>query len=703
MIRKDPDFWLELVAYLLIVAVSKSQMKNHKPPEKFSIDYHHRAILGVLMLGGLIGVTDFLWLKGFPVRSQLAFGVGVVLLLLVPFLHFTKLVRATMIMGILAASCVFLGNFFLYGSAYYLAAGFAVPLAAAMFLKASDAIIALLAYCSVGVIVGTCIDLGYWTPPFGLDYKFQLVINGLLIIAAMSITTIWREKILASLKNDERRQNKLLDTIFQNGYGLMLEADENEIITKATGQLVADLGYQEKDLIGRHQLEFVCPKDRRLLFERTQKVDGEFKYDQEVRIVGADSKYRWVRLSGGTVAIGPKKCWIVGVQDIEEAVVHRNRILEVSRLESLGELCGGLAHDFNNLLTVIGINAEFITDPHIRGEIQKAQNQAADLTASLLTFARKQEFRDQRIDLVSFLTELKPFIEKLAGPNVECECQMECSRAIVKIDPSQLQQVIINLVTNALHSMPSGGRLVVSCAKTNVPPDFVLDQAVASTLSYTVLKVCDDGLGMSEETKSRAVEPFFTTKARGKGTGLGLATVHGAIRGAGGSLNIRSQLGVGTEISIYLPEAFNQQSNSDAEPKSPYPKSFKGGFAILVIEDRIEVRRTLQMLLETAGYLVHIAEDAETATKMLKLISVDLVISDVVLPGESGVDFMKRLLQRDPDCRGILISGHQSQDLKFVEDYPNSIQYLPKPFSSKELLSLTKQMIRDHRLQNNAT
>ena len=648
--------------------------------------------MAVLFLGGLIGLTDFLWLEGFPIRSQLAFGTGCTLLLLIPYLAWTRHVRSTMVIAIMAASSVFLGNFFLYGSAYYLAAGFCVPLCAALFMRSLDAFVTLMAYMLVGIGVGVAINVGWWVPPYELDYKFQLVINGLLIIAAMSLTTIWRERELAAAKTRAQAQQDRLETIFRNGYGLMIEANHRQQIQFATGRLLNDLGYADWELVGRNQWALLNPADRENLSEAIRRASEPIHFDREVRMRDASGRERWVRISGGTFGAGSSLKWISAIQDIQEMVSQRNRVFEVSRLESLGEVCGGLAHDFNNLLTVIGINAEFIDDPRIRGEIVKARDQAMDLTAGLLTFARKQDFREQDVELIQFLENMQPLIERVAGARVCCCWQMAAEPVMVRIDPSQLQQVVINLVTNSLHAMPDGGRLTIACDATEAPPDYVLERNVCTDSKLAMVTISDNGIGMDEETKTRAVEPFFTTKPRGKGTGLGLATAHGAIRSAGGLLHVESAEGQGTSVSIFLPvvgEGSDSQEFKVPELAAEYVASSR----VMIVEDREEVRSTLSQLLDSFGYRVLACGSAENALEVFADHEFDLIVSDVALPGMGGVELAERLLGFEPELKIVLISGYPNHDLSIVDSHPDAVRYLPKPFSATDLLKAINQLL----------
>ena len=252
------------------------------------------------------------------------------------------------------------------------------------------------------------------------------------------------------------------------------------------------------------------------------------------------------------------------MRGIEEQVKQRDHLYEMSRLESLGSVCGGIAHDFNNLLTVIGICADQIENVDVKRNILRAQSEATDLTTGLLAFSRKQKFREQKIMLAKFLNEGIPLVEKIVKENIAFEWNIKCDNAVVVIDPAQLQQILINLVSNCDHAMPRGGKIQISAEKIDVLPDSVLD-SLDKNRTYLVLKVIDNGEGMSGDVAGRAFEPFFTTKSRGKGTGLGLAMVHGIVKNAGGQVLISSMLDQGTTLSLFIP----YQTNVKAYVQNP--------------------------------------------------------------------------------------------------------------------------------------
>ena len=669
--------------------------------------YRERALSGVLILGGLVGITDPLLHShhGVQPRALIGAGVGTVFLMLVLILRWTKAIRLVMYVAIAAAAVVFLGNFALYGHTYFFAAGFALPLAAAMFMSTREALWVLALYCAVSLVLGILIQSNLLVPPFAqLDREsvvLQNTINGVLIIIAITIPTVWKERLFADASLRERKQQRRLEAVFENGYGALIEANQQGRIEYAAGNLLEILGYSREAMLGQRILGFLSRDDRHQLLESMRQRGSSFTFDREVRVFDRSGNRRWVRLSGGGSSDSqPGRNWICAIQDVQEQVSQRERVFELSRLESLGNLCGGLAHDFNNLLTVIAFQSEQISDPEVKREIQSAQRCAAELTTGLLTFARKQEYQEVALDLRSFLSDFRKLAEHMLPGNIQLQWEISDAPLTIKMDPAQLQQVLINLLTNAQHATAGGGQLKVETYSHRQKRD-----SSASTPSpWAYLVVSDNGTGMTEETRERALEPFFTTKPRGKGTGLGLATVHGAVTRAGGRVMIDSQVGVGTRITIRFP--LIDPMHHDAHPRRieiPHTKHLsKNKPTVFVVEDREDVARNIRMILERAGFNVTVAGDAESAWEALSQRTVDLLVADIVLPGLSGIDLVSQVFERDDEIRAILISGHHQEDLSVVSRYPNRMRFFPKPFSSDQFLLAVNQLLAPHEVRRDA-
>ena len=380
---------------------------------------------------------------------------------------------------------------------------------------------------------------------------------------------------------------------------------------------------------------------------------------------------------------------VYALQDIHEQVVHRQQVLEVSRLESLGSLSAGLAHDFNNLLTVIGIKAATIKEQSPREEILRAQRQAAALTSGLLTFARKQPFREQDVCLVELLESSRPLLQQLLPANVACRWNIGCDAATVRLDPSQFEQVLVNLITNAKQAMPQGGTVSIDLEKA------VLSEAEALELKtqpgqFARLRISDSGCGMDAHTASHAIEPFFTTKARGVGTGLGLAMAHGTMRRCDGALVIESHPGRGTEISLLVPvrTVDAKDLSSTGRPSAELGSISKNPtkYKVVLVEDHPIVAASIEEMLQSLGHSVQLCHDAESAIAALSDNSnIDILVSDVVLPGMSGIDLAKHTMDNYPHIKSILISGYVTEELKVLSGPVCPVEILSKPFTSEQL------------------
>lgn len=653
--------------------------------------YRERALLSVLVLGGLVGVTDPL-IHGAQPRSVIAAVCGVLLWGLGIALVKLKATRAIMILAMLVTSVVFLGNLALYAESFFFATGFAIPVAAALFMRRVDAAWTLIAYCLSGIAIATVIHLSALEPFYEQSSPstiFQNTLNSALIIVAIVVPTIWKEHLFEAAIRREREQQRRLSAVIDTGYGAVIEGDIHGKIDFAAGRLLEKLGYKEEDLVGKSKLSFVKPRDRLAVLEPVHSAAA--KYDVEARVRDQQGNYRWVRVSGGRITDDEGKCrWVTALQDVHEEVTQRQRVFELSRLESLGDLCGGLAHDFNNLLTVISAQSELISDNEVRSEIQRAQKSAAELTAGLLTFARKQDYRDETIDLIEFLSKSRPLLDRILPANINVDWELERGPLFVRIDPAQMQQVLINLVTNAQHAMPSGGalRIQAKCGGGDTPEN--LQSASNGALC---LSICDTGRGMSMETQQRAIEPFYTTKPRGQGTGLGLSTVHGVVGDAGGEMQITSRLGVGTDIVLWFPIADPPQVDQKKATSDRLSAQSGQRKRVLLVEDREEVARAISMMLEYAGFVVMHFSSAEEAQCAIAEEPFELLISDVVLPGMSGIDLVEKLMAQSKESLAILISGHQQQQTELLSDYPDRVRFLPKPFSAKKLSAVADELL----------
>jgi signal transduction histidine kinase/ActR/RegA family two-component response regulator len=369
---------------------------------------------------------------------------------------------------------------------------------------------------------------------------------------------------------------------------------------------------------------------------------------------------------------------------------RESQLRQAQKMEAVGRLAGGVAHDFNNMLLAITgygelalteVEPEQLRVRHALEQINLASGRAAGLTAQLLAFSRQQILQTQAVDLNPLIEGLTGMLRPLLGETVDLRLELTESATTVEADPGQLEQVITNLVVNARDAMPNGGRVTIATADAD-PSDLPLGLARGS---YVAVKVVDTGSGMDEDTLAHALEPFFTTKEQGKGTGLGLATVHGIVTQTGGDIRIVSALGRGTSIEVYLPST-NAIAGADGD--IDHPVAVAGNETVLLVEDDSVVQALLVDVLASHGYNVIAASDGGEAIEeaVARGTCGDLVVTDMVMPGMSGRELINRLRTMHPDVRALYMSGY-TQDAELYEDAETGrVDFLQKPFSPAELL-----------------
>jgi len=366
---------------------------------------------------------------------------------------------------------------------------------------------------------------------------------------------------------------------------------------------------------------------------------------------------------------------------------------QAQKMEALGVLTGGIAHDFNNLMTtVIGYSSLLLSkigdqDPmHHRIEsIKRAGEQAASLTQQILAFSRRQTSQPQVLDLNAVIGDLETMFQRLLGEKTELTLSLEPGLSYVKVDPAQIERVIMNLVVNAYEAMPGGGKIIVSTENVVVDGDLYPPRPEQEAGRYVCLSVIDTGVGMDAETRQRIFEPFFSTKE--EGTGLGLSVVYGVVRQHGGWIDVDSEPGRGCTLRIYLPAVFENlvyeaaESDLKIEPRG-------SGQRILLVEDADSVRAAVRDMLRSGGYEVVGVETAEQALYVFERDGgeFDLVFSDVVLPDGDGLQLVEFLRSRKPGLPVLLSSGYPDQKSQWPVIREKGYPYLPKPYSLSELL-----------------
>jgi two-component system cell cycle sensor histidine kinase/response regulator CckA len=369
-------------------------------------------------------------------------------------------------------------------------------------------------------------------------------------------------------------------------------------------------------------------------------------------------------------------------------------------MEAVGRLAGGVAHDFNNLLTVIKVYTELTLAALDRGdrlranlsEVQGAADRASSLTQQLLAFSRRQAIQPRVLDLNDLLRNIEKMLHRLIGEDIELSTILEPELGCIEADPGQMEQVIMNLAVNARDAMPQGGRLCFETANVVLDDTDILKERDLSPGSYVRLRASDTGVGMDEKVLSHAFEPFFTTKEAGKGTGLGLATVHGIVKQNRGDIRLYSQPGQGTTFEILLPRA--RDAGQDIQEQLPETLT-RGTETILLVEDDSAVRGLTRQVLRQQGYRVLAARDAAEALQLAGEWKdpVELLITDVVLPGMRGPDLAAQVLATHRNCRVLYVSGHANDAIAPRGVLAADIAFLQKPFTLQSLTAKVREVL----------
>jgi nitrogen-specific signal transduction histidine kinase len=385
--------------------------------------------------------------------------------------------------------------------------------------------------------------------------------------------------------------------------------------------------------------------------------------------------------------------------DITEAKQLEEQLRQAQRLDSIGQLAGGVAHDFNNLLTVIHGYAAMAQDElppdspvmHSLHEIRAAGDRAAQLTQQLLAFGRKQLLRPVVVSLNQVVTDIATMLQRLIGENISLVINTATELNNVKADPSQLQQVIMNLAINSRDAMPHGGTLIIETANAEWDEAYVSKHPQIQPGPYVMLAVTDNGVGMTPETQKRIFEPFFTTKPTGHGTGLGLSTVFGIVRQSGGRIWVYSEPGRGSTFKIYFPSVDEPAADTPALDKV----DLRGHETVLVVEDQEDVRTLAVLALKKFGYTVFGATGAEEAMAFCQAYgdSLDLLVTDVIMPGMSGRELADRLKERLPNLRVLYMSGYTDNAIAHHGVLEDNVEYLQKPFTADRLAEKVRRML----------
>ena len=513
----------------------------------------------------------------------------------------------------------------------------------------------------------------------------------LLMALSGQVGRIYENGYFYSVARQERdRAQRYLDT----AEVILLALDLEGRITLVNRKGTSLLERTESELIGREWIATCLPErvhsQARAAFAAVFAGDLSIVETAIVSSSGREHLVEWrntlLRDAAGGV-IGT----LSSGTDITERRILEQQYHQAQKMEAVGRLAGGIAHDFNNLLTAILGHCELLLadrrpdapDHADISEIQKAGMRAAGLTRQLLAFSRKQIIEPAIIDLNAIVTEMRPMLERLIGEDVTVVPGLASGLAPVLADRGQVEQIIMNLAVNARDAMPSGGTLTVVTANVDLDEHYAHTHLGAKPGAYVMLAVTDTGTGMTPDVISRLFEPFFTTKEPGRGTGLGLATVHGIVTRSGGTVGVYSELGKGTSFKVYWPQA---APGEVVEAPRLATEHEDGSETVLVVEDADGLRGLAKRLLERQGYRVLVAANAGEAIRQFEQDpSIAVLLTDVVMPGGSGPELAERLRQQRQSLKVIYMSGYTEDAITHHGVLRNGVAFVEKPFTARML------------------
>ncbi|HYW09300.1 MAG TPA: PAS domain S-box protein, partial [Longimicrobium sp.] len=533
-------------------------------------------------------------------------------------------------------------------------------------------------------------------------------------IAALAATALRNLRLTAERRSSEnalRESETRFRAVFNDAVMGIAVGDASGHILEANPALRRVLGRSADELRGTTWDAFTHPDDRAKSADHFGRMgqDGREHTTLEMRYVHADGSVVWARITASQIrgAEGRSSYVLVMVEDItdrrsaEAALVDSQRqLVQAQKMEAIGQLAGGVAHDFNNMLTAIRGNADLLlldtpeSDPRRveLEEIRRAADRSAELTRQLLAFSRQQVLQPRVLDLNASVADMERMLRRLIGENVELATSLEPALGRVRADPGQVEQVLLNLAVNARDAMLDGGTLRIQTRNVHVDAgDPRLEQG-GEPGRFVHLAVHDNGTGMDEATVARIWEPFFTTKEQGKGTGLGLSTVYGIVRQSGGMLWAESAPGEGTVMNVLLPWVDAEVEREVPAGEGPWLAA-RGSETVLVVEDEQAVRRLATRVLTRSGF--HVVEAADPA-EALRLFdehqgSIDMVLTDMVMPGMDGGRLAELLRERCPGLRVLYTTGYSAETL--TPGRFDDLEILAKPFAPDALIRRVREVL----------
>lgn len=530
-------------------------------------------------------------------------------------------------------------------------------------------------------------------------FSLQTFIGVLALTNLIIAAVIAERRTVESALQRSRQQHQDIVNFASVG---VLQTDLQGKITLANPALARILGYEKPEhLLGLNMADDVYsdPTQRGAVVERFDDLGSGDAV--EIQWKRKDGSPIWVDVHGRSVRDGAAPYFEGFVYDLTSRKQLESQFRQAQKMEAVGRLAGGVAHDFNNLLTVIASCTDFVlSDPTLGEEhredlteVKKATDRATALTRQMVAFGRTQVLRPATINMNDRLTELLPMLKRTFETTIDIRIQAEKDLWSVRADPGQIEQVLLNLAINSRDAMPDGGTLTFTTENRVVESNpSGVGMYRMNPGDYVLLRVRDTGVGMDEDTQRKIFEPFFTTKEVGKGTGLGLATAYGIVNQSGGYMRVRTAPGKGAEFMIYLPRT-DAIAEKTAHPERRDDRPASG--RILVVEDEPAVRNALVRMLITGGYKVVSAENGAEAVKLFGAgKDIDLLITDLVMPGIGGRDLARQCCAIRESLKVIYISGYTRDSLLSPQTFEEGTEFIEKPFTSDAILDRIARVLQ---------
>jgi two-component system cell cycle sensor histidine kinase/response regulator CckA len=503
-----------------------------------------------------------------------------------------------------------------------------------------------------------------------------------------------------------QKSEQLVTALLESASQAIISIDRGGRIVLANRRAEEMFGYSREELVGA-RIEMLLPESQRAAHTRDR--DGYFARPH-TRPMGIGMDLSGRRKDGSEVPVEVSLSYveidegvfaIAFVSDISQRKHLEEQLLHAQKMEAVGRLAGGVAHDFNNMLTVIvGYNRmildELSTLDPLRGyaeEILKAADRAGALTNQLLAFSRRQIMQPRVINVNAVMIQTQKMLQRLIGEDVDLVLKLGTNVRNIKADPGHVEQAVVNLAVNARDAMPLGGQLTIETANVVLDENYAKTHMGVKPGDFTMIAVSDTGHGMDAETRRHIFEPFFTTKEKGKGTGLGLATVYGMVKQTGGDIWVYSEPGQGTTFKLYFPSVSEPLSEITAPDASLARRS--GGETILVVEDETAVRELTVRILKQLGYTILMASSGAEALEISQNHAghIDVLLTDVVMPNMSGRQLADKLLESRPKTKVLFLSGYTENTVVHQGVLDAGVAFLPKPFTRDNLSRKLREVL----------